>query len=99
MFGLDVIFQIIFRVESFLTKVAVEAIVEAAAVVDVTAGDDIQAFSATYRQLSFLKIIITILLIYSDDILAIKPKTLHSPINQFYTMFQLNISGETFQTN
>lgn len=79
MFGLDVIFQIIFRVESFLTKVAVEAIVEAAAVVDVTADDDIQTFTATYHgpanysPFSFLKIIITISLICSDDVLVIKP--------------------------
>ena len=63
MFGLDVIFQIIFTVESFLTKVTLEAIVEAAAVVDVTADDDNhQAFTATYQQ--FSKIIITIPLIY-----------------------------------
>ena len=52
MFGLDVIFQIIFTVESFLTKVTLEAIVEAAAVVDVTADDDIQTFTATYQQFS-----------------------------------------------
>ena len=79
MFGLDVIFQIIFRVETFLTKVAVEAIVEAAAVVDATADDDIQTFTATYHgptnysPFSFLKIIITISLICSDDVLVIKP--------------------------
>ena len=47
MFGLDVIFQVIFRVESFLTKVTLETIVEAAVVVDVTARDDIQALAAS----------------------------------------------------
>ena len=45
MFGVHVIFQIIFRVESFPTEVTVETIVEAA-LVDVTARDDIQAFTA-----------------------------------------------------
>ena len=44
MFGVHVIFQIIFRVESFLTEVTVETIVEAA-LVDVTARDDNQAFT------------------------------------------------------
>ena len=37
MFGVVAIFQIIVRVESFLTEVTVETIVEAAPLVDVTA--------------------------------------------------------------
>ena len=104
MFGLDVIFQIIFTVESFLTKVTLEAIVEAAAVVDVTVGDDIQAFTAMYQQFSKNH--------YHHSphipILAMtKTCNISSPINKFYTFdyaatnayIQLNISGQTFKTN
>ena len=93
MFGLDVIFQIIFTVESFLTKVTLEAIVEAAAVVD-----DIQAFTATYQQFSKNH--------YHHSphipILAMtKTCNISSPINKFYIFdyaatnayIQLNISG------
>ena len=103
MFGLDVIFQIIFTVESFLTKVTLEAIVEAAAVVDVTVGDDIQAFTAMYQQFSKNH--------YHHSphipILAMKPKTLYQAqlISSIYLItlqpmhIQLNISGQTFKTN
>ena len=56
MFGLDVIFQVIFTVESFLTKVTLETIVEeAAALVDVTARDDIQAFTTNSSPSHFSK--------------------------------------------
>ena len=64
MFGVHVIFQIIFRVESFLTEVTVETIVEAA-LVDVTARDDNQAFTAATNcspPSSFLKIMMTVVL-------------------------------------
>ena len=95
MFGLDVIFQIIFTVESFLTEVTLEAIVEA--VVDVTADDDIQTFTATYQQFSKNH--------YQHSphipILAMKPKTLYQAqlISSIYLItlqpmhIQLNISG------
>ena len=65
MFGVEVIFQIIFTVESFLTEVTVETIAEAALV---TASDDNQAFTPATNSspLSFLKIISTIAFIYVE---------------------------------
>ena len=65
MFGVEVIFQIIFTVESFLTEVTVETVAEAALV---TASDDNQAFTPATKSspLSFLKIVSTIAFIYVE---------------------------------